>query len=146
VEVRAPGPGGWDRPLPRPDAVSAPFWSAAAEGRLLIQRCGACGQRQFFPRALCRACGSEPEWEEASGRGRVHTYTVVRQNHASPFRDQLPYVVAMVELEEGVRMMGNLTGVPPERVRIGMPVRCYSVLADEGVGIPMWEPDHSRPA
>ena len=94
--------------------MSAPFWEAASEGRLLYQRCPSCGHRQFYPRALCTACGATPEWAEASGRGEVHTFTVVRQHGGKAFREELPYVVAIVELSEGVRMMGTLTDVAPE--------------------------------
>jgi uncharacterized OB-fold protein len=126
--------------LPAPDPVSSPFWSAASEGRLLIQRCRECGERQFYPRAVCVACGSTPEWEEASGQGTVHTFTIIRQNYARPFRDQLPYVVVIVELAEGPRMMGSLTGVAVEDVYVGMPVQAYIVEAEEGVGVPMWRP------
>ena len=130
----------WAKPLPEPDPVSGPYWSAAAEGRLLIQRCPGCGHRQFYPRALCLACGAEPEWEEASGRGTVHTFTVVRQQGAAAFRDEAPYVVAMIDLEEGPRMMGNLTGCPVDQVSIGMAVRAYALEAAPGIGIPQWEP------
>jgi uncharacterized OB-fold protein len=128
----------WEKPLPRPDAISRTFWEAAAQGRLLFQQCPRCGHRQFYPRALCTACGADPEWAEASGRGEVHTFTVVRQMGLPAFRDELPYVVAMIELEEGVRMMGNVTGCPVEEVRVGLPVEAYAVLADENVGIPYW--------
>lgn len=130
----------WDRPTPRKDNVSAPFWEACAEGRLLIQRCAACGHRQFYPRMLCRACGGTPEWEEASGRGTVHTFTVIRQNHARPFRDLIPYVVAMVELEEGPLMMGNVTDCDVDAVHIGMPVEAYMVEVEEGLAVPFWRP------
>ena len=129
----------WERPLPRPDNVSKPFWEAASRGELLIQRCPS-GHRQFYPRAVCRVCGSDPEWERASGRGTVHTFTVIRQNHARPFRDELPYVVAMVELDEGVRMMGNITDCAIDQVRIGMPVEVHMVQAEPGVGVPFWRP------
>lgn len=130
----------FEKPLPAADAVSGPFWTAASEGRLLYQQCPECGHRQFYPRALCTACAAEPDWAEASGRGQVHTFTVVRQHGGKPFRDELPYVVAIVELEEGVRMMGTLTGCDPEDVRIGMAVEAYAILADEKLGIPYWRP------
>ncbi|HEY1634321.1 MAG TPA: Zn-ribbon domain-containing OB-fold protein [Acidimicrobiales bacterium] len=129
----------WERPLPRPDNVSKPFWEAASRGELLIQRCPS-GHRQFYPRAVCRVCGDDPGWEQASGRGTVHTYTVIRQNHARPFRDELPYVVAMVDLVEGVRMMGNITGCAPDEVYIGMPVEVRMVQAEPDVGVPFWRP------
>ena len=128
------------RPLPAPDAVSAPYWEAAADGRLLFQRCTACGNRQFYPRAMCTACAGDPEWVEASGRGTVHTFTVIRQNWSEPFRSQLPYVVAMVDLDEGVRMMAGLTDCDPAEVRIGMAVEAYTVRVEDGLGIPFFRP------
>ena len=128
------------RPLPAPDAVSAPYWSAAAEGRLLFQQCTACGHRQFYPRAMCTACAGEPAWVEAAGRGTVHTFTVIRQNWSDPFKSQLPYVVVMVDLDEGVRMMAGLTDCEPGDVRIGMPVEAYTVVVEDGLGIPFFRP------
>jgi uncharacterized OB-fold protein len=70
----------------------------------------------------------------------VHTYTVIRQNGAQPFRDELPYVVAVIDLEEGPRMMSNLTGCSPAEVRIGMEVVAYAVPIGEGIALPFWEP------
>jgi uncharacterized OB-fold protein len=138
MEVR---PGPWAKPLPGPDGVSSPYWAGVAGGRLLVQRCPECGKRQFYPRALCIACGGTPEFEEASGSGSVHTFTVIRQNGLPPFTSELPYVVAMVDLDEGPRVMGNVTGCPPEDVYIGMRLRAYGVEAEPGVAIPQWEPD-----
>jgi hypothetical protein len=132
---------GWERPIPAGGNVVGEFWSAAADGRLLIQRCAGCGTRQFYPRQVCATCGSTPEWEQASGRGVVHTFTIVRQNGAKPFSAELPYVVAIVELEEGPRMMGNVTGCAAEDVTVGMPVRAYAVKIEEGLAVPFWEPD-----
>ncbi|HEX6311793.1 MAG TPA: Zn-ribbon domain-containing OB-fold protein [Acidimicrobiia bacterium] len=130
----------WARPIPRPDATSAPYWEAAARGELVVQECPECGRRQFYPRTVCTQCGADPGWLTCSGRGSVHTFTVIRQNHAKPFREELPYVVAMVDLEEGPRMMGNLTGCDPAEVHIGMPVEVYFVRADEGGAVPFWRP------
>ena len=134
----------WKKPLPERDPVFAPFWEAAAGGRLLYQECPVCGHRQFYPRPLCLACGADPAWAEASGRGVVHTFTVVRQYGAPPFKDELPYVVAIVELDEGVKMMGNVTGCAVEDVSVGMPVEAYAVAAAEGVGVPFWRPRDGR--
>jgi len=130
----------WLRALPDPDGTQRPFFEAAARGELRYQRCPACDHVQFYPRAICTACGADPEWATASGRGTVHTFTVVRQNFMSPFKDQLPYVVAMVELEEGVRMMTNVTGCAPEEVRIGLAVEAYAVECEEGLAVPFWRP------
>ena len=86
------------------------------------------------------ACGGGVDWATASGRGVVHTFTVVRQTGEAPFRDQLPYVVAVIELDEGVRMMGNVTGCPVEGVRIGLPVEAYAVECGDGLAVPFWRP------
>jgi uncharacterized OB-fold protein len=129
-----------DRPLPKADPVTAPFWEATLHGELLIQRCPACGWRQFYPRALCTACAATPEWEVASGRGVVHTFSVVRQNPAPPFRQWRPYTVAIVELDEGVRMMTELIGVAAADVAIGMEVEVAFVPAADDVALPFFRP------
>lgn len=130
----------WRKPLPNVDDVNREYWQAGTEGRLLVQECPECGQRQFYPRALCTKCGGTPTWLECSGRGVVHTFTVIRQMGMRPFRDELPYVVAMVEIEEGPLILGNVTGCDPEAVTVGMPVEVHFVKAADDVGIPMWRP------
>jgi uncharacterized OB-fold protein len=130
----------WKRIGLAPGALDREFFAAAAQGLLRIQRCPACGQRQFYPRQLCTACGGEPVWETASGRGVVHTFTIVRQNAMPPFKDELPYAVAMIELEEGVRMMGNVTDCPVEQVRIGLRVEAYAIECGDGLAVPFWRP------
>jgi uncharacterized OB-fold protein len=96
---------------------------------------------QHRPRALCVTCLSEDiEHFLASGRGSVYTYTVTHQNHAPAFQEALPYVLAYVELEEGVRMLTNIVGCAPGKVRIGMPVRVdYADLEDE-LAVPRFRP------
>ncbi len=138
--ITGQGPVIEGRPLPQPDHVSATYWEAAARGDVLYQECPRCGNRQWYPRALCTACGADPEWATASGRGTVHTFTIVRQNLAEPWGGLLPYVVAMVELEEGPRMMTNITGCDPEDVYIGMPVEAFTVEVEERLGLPFWRP------
>jgi len=144
IEVLEPGstvaPPLEERPLPEPDNVSSVYWEAAARGELLYQECPSCGHRQFYPRAMCADCGGDTGWQQASGRGTVHTYTVIRQNWAMPFRELQPYVVAMVELDEGPRMMTNVTGVAIDDVHVGMPVECYVVKVEDGLGLPFWRP------
>jgi uncharacterized OB-fold protein len=141
IDDGAPGaPPIEGRPLPQADNVSQTYWAAAAEGRLLFQECPKCGNRQFYPRSMCTACGETPEWKEASGRGTVHTFTIIRQNWADPFRGLQPYVVAMVEMEEGPRMMTNLTDCDPDTVSIGMAVEAYVVKVEDDLGLPFWRP------
>ena len=128
------------RPLPELDAVSAPYWQAAARGELLYQQCPACGHRQLYPRAACTSCGAEPGWARSSGRGVVHTFTVIRQNPAPPWGDMVPYVVAIVELDEGVRLMTNVTDCAPDQVRIGMQVQVHFETPEPDTGIPLFRP------
>ena len=132
-----------DRPVPLPDNVSRPYWEAAGRGELLYQECPQCGQRQLYPRALCTSCAGTPEWRTASGRGSVYTFTVIRQNWAEPFREMLPYVVAMVELAEGPRLMSNVTDCAPEDVHVGMPVEAWFLPVEEGVALPQFRPARS---
>jgi uncharacterized protein len=89
---------------------------------------------------MCTECAGDVAWEAASGRGTVHTFTVIRQNRARPFRELGPYVVAMVELAEGPMMMGNVTHVDPEGVAVGLPVVAYAVQVADGMAIPFWRP------
>jgi len=133
-------PEEWTKPLPQPDDVNRAYWSAGVNGRLVIQQCPRCSHRQFYPRALCTQCGDEPEWMDCSGRGTVHTFTIIRQMGMRPFREELPYVVAMVELEEGPLIMGTVTDCDPEAVRIGLPVEVHFVRAADDVGVPYWRP------
>lgn len=134
------GPTVEGRPMPRPDNVSAHFWKSVAGGKLLVQKCPHCEHAQFYPRALCTACGADPEWLEAAGTGKVHTFTVIRQNGMKPFVADVPYVVAIIELPEGVKMMGNVTDCAPETVRVGMDVSWYPVTVNDEIGLPFWRP------
>lgn len=111
-----------ERAFPVPDAVSQAFWEGVAEGVLRLQRCRACGHHVFYPRAVCPHClSAELDWVEASGRGRVHSFTVVHRAPAD-YREEVPYVVALVDLDEGVRMMTRLLDVEPAAVDVGMAV------------------------
>ena len=130
----------WVKPLPGLDGVSTPYWQAASEGRLLIQECTKCKHRQWYPRAMCTECAADTTWLQCSGRGTVHTFTVVRQYGARPFRDELPYVIAMVDLEEGPRIFGSVTDCDVDTVAIGMAVEVHFVKAADEIGIPYWRP------
>lgn len=109
--------------LPVADIESKPYWEATAGGMLLLRRCPDCGPF-FYPRDHCPRCWrTDTEWMQASGRGTVYTFTVIYQNDLPPFRERLPYVVAIVELEEGPRMTSNIEGCGPDDVRCGMAVQ-----------------------
>lgn len=98
-------------PLPTVTADSRVYWQAANEGRLVIRSCRACGEKHFLPRYLCPVCWSdELDWVDASGRGTVHSFTVIRRAPLSSYAERVPYVVALVDLDEGPRMMTNIVG------------------------------------
>lgn len=100
-----------------------PFWDAAAEGRLLLPRCTACGVFIWYPRDWCPECLSrEIEWIEASGRGTIYSHTTVRRGAPPALRDAVPYVVAVVELDEGPRMLTNVVTEDPGALQVGEPV------------------------
>jgi uncharacterized OB-fold protein len=117
--------------LPEPDDFTRAYWDAAAEGRLLLRRCAACGEAHHYPREFCPGCWSEDvSWEQASGRATLYTWSEVRVNDLPPFRDRLPYLAAVVDLEEGPRMMTVLVGCEAEQLRIGMPLRVTFPIVD----------------
>jgi uncharacterized OB-fold protein len=128
------------RPAPVADAETEPYWNAANEGRLVVQRCTSCGNHQLYPRWRCLRCRGEVQWVDASGGGTVYSFTVVRQNFSRPFRDLLPYVVALVDLDEGPRLMTNIVGCDPDDVRIGMSVRVRFEAVNDDSTIPLFEP------
>jgi hypothetical protein len=127
------------RPVAQPDAVTQPWWDATREGRLLIQRCAACGHHQHYPRNICTACGAlGPAFVPSEGRGTVYSHTTVHRAPHPAFTP--PYVVALVRLAEGPVLLTNLTGVEPDAVRCDMPVRLvWEDLAD-GRRLPMFTP------
>ncbi len=111
------------KPLPVPSPVSKPFWDGLGDGELRVQRCSACGAFVFYPRPHCPSClSAELDWLAVSGLGRVYSFTVVRRAMHPAFAEDVPYVYAIVELEEGPRLMTNIVGCPPEAVRVDMPV------------------------
>lgn len=129
------------KPLPVQDGLSAPFWAAANKDKLIVQHCKGCDLYQHYPRPHCTHCGSlELEWLPARGHAEVHTFTVTHRNGAPGFVDELPYVFAILELPEGVRMPGNVVDTDPAEVHIGMPVEvCFERATDE-IAIPQWRP------
>lgn len=108
------------RPLPKPTADTQPYWDAAKEGRLTIQRCTACGEPQFYPRGFCVSCLSDDlEWIEASGHGSIYTFTVCHIPGHPSMADQVPYAIAMITLDEGVRMLAQIVKSDLEQVAVG---------------------------
>ncbi|WP_432156378.1 Zn-ribbon domain-containing OB-fold protein [Streptomyces sp. bgisy153] len=119
--------------IPETDAFTRAYWTAAAEGRLLVRRCRACDRVHHYPREFCPHCWSEDvRWERASGRAALYTWSVVHHNDLPPFRDRTPYVAAVVELAEGPRMMTEVVEAVPSDLRAGMDL---SVAFRDGVPV-----------
>jgi len=111
------------KPLPHLDEENRPFWEALQRHELYVQKCRDSGDLRYHPRALCTNClSSRTEWLRSKGLGKIYTFTVTNQNQAPGFRESLPYVMAWVELDEGLKMLTNIVDCPPQQVRIGMPV------------------------
>jgi uncharacterized OB-fold protein len=127
-------------PLETSDAKE--FWDGCRAGKLLLQRCQACQRAQFYPRILCTACGAQDlEFEESTGRGVVASFSVCHRPVTPAYESRLPYVVALVDVEEGVRMMANILDCEPESVSIGMRVEvCFEDVADDVV-VPQFRPE-----
>ena len=130
-----------ERPLPVPDAATAPYWEAARAHRLMMPKCVDCGAFHFYPRTLCPHCSSARlEWTACSGRGEVYSFTVVHRAPSPAFAADVPYVVATVKLAEGPHLMTRITGCAPEAVRIGMAVRVAFIEASAEITLPVFTP------
>jgi hypothetical protein len=127
-------------PMPRPSPESAPFWEAIGKGELRIQRCARDGSFFFPPASRCpRDWSTDWTWESVSGRGTVRSFVVFRRSYHPAFRDAIPYAVAIVELDEGPRMVTRLTDVDVKDVRVGMPVE-LAMTAFGDVRLPLFRP------
>jgi uncharacterized OB-fold protein len=112
------------KPMPAPDACSRPYWEGANQGEFRFQRCRGCGKAQFYPRSACVHCqGTDLAWQVAAGLGRVASFSVVHRAPLAAFAGDVPYTLALVDLDEGFRFMCNVLNCDPAAVRIGMRVR-----------------------
>lgn len=133
----------YKKPLPQSDPTTAPFWESLKAHAMQIQRCNDTGKFFFYPRGLSPFTLSENiAWEPVSGKGVVYAFTIVYLNRAPGFGDELPYVVALIELDEGARLMSNLIDVTPdpEHVKIGMPVEVVYDDVTPEVTLPKFRP------
>jgi uncharacterized OB-fold protein len=122
---------------------AAPFWEACARRELVLPFCTTCAEFFFYPRTLCPACGSRAiEWRPVSGRGRLHAFCIHHHSPLPAFRDKVPFVTVLVELEEGPRMMSVLAGVEPDPavIRCEMPLRVDFAEGDDGQLLPVFVP------
>ncbi len=115
----------YKKPLPRPinPELTRPFWEAAKRHELVMPRCKTCDHVYFYPRSECPHClSSDQEWVKVSGRGRLHSFTIIRQPANAAFTSDVPYVYAVVQLAEGPRMISNIVECDLEALRVDMPL------------------------
>jgi uncharacterized OB-fold protein len=131
------------RPPISPSPEAAPFWAAAARHEFVLPYCVPCDRHFFYPRVLCPACGSRAvEWRPASGRGTLYTFCIQYRSRLPGYADAGPFVTAIVDLDEGPRLMSLLVGVPaePAAIRCGIPVEVTFVDYDDGQALPVFRP------
>jgi uncharacterized protein len=129
------------KPVPRPAPESVPYWEAARAHRLEIPRCNACGKFWFPPSQSCPHClAADFSWVLASGKGKVFSFVTFHRVYHPAFAQDVPYVVALVELEEGPRLLTNIVGVAPEAVVCDMPVKVVFDDVAEDVAVPKFTP------
>ena len=131
------------KPLPELTPVNQSFWDGAKAGKLMMQKCQQCGSWVFCPRPVCGECASDKlEWVELSGKGKIFSFTVIREvvgQALRGFAPDIPYVTAWIDLEEGPRFCSNIIGSPIDRVKIGMDVEAVFEDTGEGVTLPKFK-------
>ncbi len=129
------------KPMPVVNPWARPFWDGTREEKLMLQKCSDCAKFIFYPRIVCPHCFSDNlEWARSSGKGTVYSYTVVENNAPSFFQDEMPYVVALIRLEEGVQMMSNIVSCEPSEVYCDMPVEVTFDKVSEEFTLPKFRP------
>jgi len=125
------------KPVPRPTPTEQPFYDACAAGKLVLQRCQSCGHVLFYPRTHCDACQSDRlVWEDAIGTGTIASYTVVRRAVSADF--EAPYVIALIDLAEGPRMMSQIIDADPDALAVGLSVKVDFAAWSEDITLPVF--------
>lgn len=131
----------YEKPLPVPSKWSQPFWDGARQHKLLLKKCSKCGNIEHPPYLYCSECLAEQhEWVEASGRGTIYAFSTTLLGAPLPFTEDIPYTVAMVDLEEGPRMLTTIVDAEPEELEIGMKVEVVFDDVSEAIAIPRFRP------
>jgi len=126
-------------PLPSPNPLTEPYWQAAHQRQLKLPRCEACAKFHFYPRSACPHCGCrELSWQAVSGKGVVYSYTVVHRAPSKGFAPEVPYVVAVVALDEGPHLMARLMQIQPPDVSIGLRVAVDFMRMDDETTLPVF--------
>ena len=129
------------KPLPVVTEESRPFWDACQQGKLLLHYCDECHQYQFYPRLYCMQCGSNAlHWVEASGQGVIYSYTIIHQNKSPEYVNDTPYNVAIVQLEEGPRLMSNIVDSDSVEMRVELPVTVIFDQVTDSITLPRFRP------
>ena len=133
-----------EKPLPQITADKIPFWEAAGRGELLLMKCSECGRHRHplygGDSYMCPGCNTTkpPMWVKSTGRGKIITWTVIHRAFHPAFTEEVPYVVALAAMDEGVRMMANLRGVKPKDVRENMPVEVFFEKLSDDISLPQF--------
>lgn len=136
--------GGYAKPLPALEGATGEFYAWCRRRELRFQRCSGCGAWRHVPREMCAGCGSTDwEWARSSGRGRVFTWTVVARAMHPDFAADVPFAPAVIELEEGVRLLSTVVDCPPDALRIDMPVEVIFEDVTPKVSLPRFRRVHS---
>ena len=132
--------------VPKEDSLTQPYWEGVRRRKLLVQQCRGCGNLWHPPTPICPHCQAKDyEWHAVSGRGVVYSYTIVHHPAHPAVVDKVPYLVALVTLDEGPRVVSNILNCPIDKVTVGMPVRLTFQEIADGVVLPQFEPtDGSR--
>jgi uncharacterized OB-fold protein len=131
------------KPLPEITDATRPFWTAAKNRKLVVQKCGRCGTLNFFPKPWCIDCGSRGlEWVEVSGKGTVYSFTTANKvmMNFPGWKAELPVTLGIIDLDEGARMYGQLVGAKPAAMKIGMKVKAVFEDISPEAGIPKFVP------
>ncbi len=128
------------KPLPIVTDENRPYWEGCRQGKLLLQHCQQCHQYQFYPRLYCMQCGSDKlQWAEASGRGRIYSYTIIHRNKTPEFVQDVPYNVAIIQLDEGPRMMANIVGSDNSQLGVDLPVTVVFDPVTDEISVPRFK-------
>jgi len=130
-----------EKPVPGINPWAEPFWKGAREKKLMVQRCKDCKKHIFYPRIYCPFCFSDKmEWVKVSGKGKIYSYTVVQNNPPSAFMKDLPFVIAIIKLDEGVQMLTNIVGCDPQQIKCDMPVEVTFEKYNDEITLPKFKP------
>jgi len=131
----------YEKPLPIINEDNVPYWEYAKKHELRMQKCTQCGYIRFPVNIVCPKCHSmEAEWTRLSGQGKVYSYVIYQQAYHPSYKDDIPYAVAIIQLDEGPRMESNITGCQMEDIKIDMPVEVYFDDVTEDISLPKFKP------